>query len=420
MRIAISVLLLSIALSAGATNRDLSLAREMLEDAIVRDDADGMNLVRDRILRIAAGSSDRGVQRDAHYLVALSDLYESFSAYRDAASAARLAADGIRHADRAIEIDPQFADAWILSSTLRFNASRMGKPAPPDPPGAPNRYARALELNAKSPGVALWNGIIRSFNPDGAAKPEGVQILDDLASRLDADRAATGRRFGLWDAQAHGWRILVRMASDEPNIETLRTLSNRLREQRPDFGLGDVIAEAATERRFVAAPTAGWQPFLSDASGDGKRSDLPDVVRVDRTEDPDRLWYRVTFREPLKRSFGVNVVVNRTGSPATGMAWWGKDSTFRFDRLVTAWVTRDGDRYFGRVGVTDEEGARGARLAKITGDVVLALGDENSIVVGVPRDALALTDASIVIAAGGSHLVWNDDASTPVVQNKSR
>ena len=34
------------------------------------------------------------------------------------------------------------------------------------------------------------------------------------------------------------------------------------------------------------------------------------------------------------RSFGVNVVINRSGDPATGMRWWGTGSNFRFDRLV--------------------------------------------------------------------------------------
>src|SRR5260370_11739226 len=86
----------------------------------------------------------------------------------------------------------------------------------------------------------------------------------------------------------------------------------------------------------------------SDLAGDGKVATHPDVISVDRAESGDRLWYRVTFREPLPRSFGTNIVVNRSGDPAAGMAWWGTGSTFRFDRLVTAWISRHGDRYFGR------------------------------------------------------------------------
>lgn len=204
----------------------------------------------------------------------------------------------------------------------------------------------------------------------------------------------------------------MRIAQDEPRAETLRPLAAKLLEQRPDFALAQQINESVIERRFVAAPNVNWQPFLTDAADDAKNPKLPDVVSVDRADEGDRVWYRVTFREPLPRSFGVNVVVNRNGDPFTGMKWWGGNSTFRFDRLVTAWITRDGDRYFGRVGVTDEDGARGARLVKIPADIAIAMGgDGRSVMLGVPRDAIGLTEKSTVVVAGGSHLVWNDDAS---------
>jgi hypothetical protein len=217
----------------------------------------------------------------------------------------------------------------------------------------------------------------------------------------------------LWDAQAHAWKILVRMAQDDPRSETLRPMAAQLLVQRPDFALAQQLADSVAERRFVTAPALTWQPFLADASGDGKNPKLPDVIAVDRAEDGDRLWYRVTFREPLPRSFGVNLVINRKGDPTTGMPWWGSGSTFRFDRLVTAWISRDGDRYFGRVGVTDDDGARGARLTKIPGDIRLAMAnDDRSVIIGVPRNALGLTDSSTMVVAGGSHLVWNDDATS--------
>lgn len=414
MRTAILLILFALALPLSA-DRDLTLAREMLEDAIIRDDADGIDIARDRLLRIAASAGDRRVERDAHYLIALSSFWESFSAYRDTATVARIVTAAIHHADRAIEIDPQFADAWMISSSLRFAAMRAGHPAPPDPPGAPNRGAKAMELDAKSPMVAFSMGVVRSINPAGPANPDGVKIIDELADRLDADRAATGRRFGLWDAQAHAWKILVRMASAEPRAETLRPMVAKLLEERPDFALAQDIASSLMERRFVTAPSVTWTPFLTDAAGDGKTATLPDVVSVDRATDGDRVWYRVTYREPLPRSFGVNLVVNRSGDPATGMRWWGGGSTFHFDRLVTAWITRDGDRYFGRIGVTDDEGARGVRFAKLSSDVQLAMSEDNrSVMIGVPREAIDLTDASTVVVAGGSHLVWNDDATSVV------
>jgi hypothetical protein len=217
----------------------------------------------------------------------------------------------------------------------------------------------------------------------------------------------------LWDAEAHAMKIMVRIAVDDPRAETLRPLVAHLLEQRPDFALGQDLAASVAERRFVAAPAVTWQPFLVDGAGDGQSPEHPDVIAVDRAESGGRQWYRVTFREPLPRSFGTNIVVNRSGDPATGMLWWGSGSTFRFDRLVTAWISRDGDRYFGRVGVTDEDGARGMRFSKITSDIQLAMGgDGRSLLIGVPRTALGVTDKSTIVVAGGSHLVWNDDAAS--------
>jgi hypothetical protein len=203
------------------------------------------------------------------------------------------------------------------------------------------------------------------------------------------------------------------MAQDEPRADTMGTMAARLMELRPDFAQGQELLAYSTEHRFVAAPAVTWKPFLTDAAGDGKSPKNPDVVAVDRAEDGDRWWYRVAFHDPLPPSFGINIVVNRSGDPATGMKWWGNGSTARFDRLVTAWITRSGDRYFGRVGVTDDLGSRGARIAKISSDIQLAMADDNrSVMIGVPKSALELTDASMVVVAGGTHLVWNDDAAS--------
>ena len=390
MRTIVICLLLALPIRAS----ELSLAREMLDDAVIRDDADGMQLVRERLERIAAGADDKTVRRDAHYLAALSALFESFSGRRDAAATARIVAAGIGQAERAVEIDPQFADAITVAAMLR----RAGPPKIADPSSVP---------------LAFYGAMLRSFNPAGAAPAEGVKMFDELAARLDAERAATGRRFGLWDAEAHAWTIMVRLAQDAPRAETLRPMAAQLMQQRPDFALGRQLADAVAERRFVAAPSIPWQPFLTDAAGDGKNPTLPDIVSVDRAQDGDRMWYRITFHDPLPRSFGVNLVVNRSGDPFTGMKWWGGGSTFRFDRLLTAWITRDGDRYFGRVGVTDDDGARGARLSKIPADIQLAMAnDDRSVIVGVPRAALGLTDTSTMVVAGGTHLVWNDDATS--------
>ena len=411
-QLALLLFLFILSCNLSAADRELAFARDMMEDAILRNDVEGIEVARARLIRIAAETGDRTVERDARYLAALSSMVEMYTGFVDSATAAKLMVPAIRHADRVVEIDPNFADGWMLSATVRVNAARAGVSVPKDPDGAPNRFERATELDAKSPGVAFFAGVRRSSNPLGAAPPEGVQMFDDLVARLDADRAATGRRFGLWDAEARAWQILVRMAQDEPRADVLKPMAARLVELRPDFAQARDLLASVTEHPFVAAPAVTWKPFLVDAVGDGKSPKNPDVVAVDRAEDGERWWYRVEFHDPLPLSFGVNIVVNRSGDPATGNKWWGNGSTARFDRLVTAWITRNGDRYFGRVGVTDDLGSRGARMMKIPADIQIAMASDNrSVMIGVPKSALELTDASTIVVAGGTHLVWNDDGS---------
>jgi len=362
--------------------RELALARDMLADAVIRNDEEGMRLARERLERV-------GDDRDAHYWIAIATMFEAVSGWRDAAATAQLYAIGTKHIDRALEIDPKFADGWMISAMLHKRDMERAK--------------HAIELDPKAPAVSFFTAFMRSFNPNGGAPPEGVKAFDELAARVDDP---------LWLAEARIWQVLVRVASDDPRPEILRPMSAKLTAEYPQCAGAKQIAAAVAEHQFVAAPKVAWKPFLVDAAGDGKNEKLPDIVSVDRADDGDRAWFRVTFHDPLPRSFGVNLVVNRSGDQTKGMKWWGKDSTFQFDRLVTTWISRDGDHYFGRIGVTDEDGARTAHPAKLSSDVLMAMSDDNrSVMIGVKRDDLGLTDKSAIVVAGGSHLVWNDDAT---------
>src|ERR1043166_1123137 len=97
MRNVLIFILLAAVLPARAADRELTLAREMLEDTILRDDAEGMQLARERLLRILAEANDCPTLPDGHYLIALSAFFESLSAYVDAGTSGRAAAAGIPH-----------------------------------------------------------------------------------------------------------------------------------------------------------------------------------------------------------------------------------------------------------------------------------------------------------------------------------
>jgi hypothetical protein len=384
-----------ISCTAYGADRELTLARSALEDAILRDDAEGMRLARGRLALVAADSPTA----ETHYLIGLAAFFESTNAWRDAKESARLIALGIRHADRALELDRDFADALMLSSALRFYGMRAGIST--DPKEMSVRRVRATDLGPTAPFVSYINGITSSMNPAGPARPEGIRAFDEMAQRSR----------GFWKLQAEAWRLIVRTAADEPDIERLRPMAAQLFAEDPQFELAKSMVDFVVPRRFAAVPDVKWQPLLTDAPNDGIVATRPDVISVDRADAANRVWFRVRFRERVPSSAGVNIVVNRSGDAYSGMRWWGQGSTFRFDRLVTAWIVREGDGFYGRLGVTDEDGARAVRFSKLSDDVQVAVADD-TMIVSVPRDTLGLTEKSTIVVASGSHFVWNDDATS--------
>jgi len=84
----------------------------------------------------------------------------------------------------------------------------------------------------------------------------------------------------------------------------------------------------------------------------------------------------------------------------------GEGRLFSLERPLRADARLGGHFVLGHVDAT-------GWLTKLATDVVIAMGgDERSVMVGVPRGVLALTDKSAMIAAGGTHLAWNDDATS--------
>jgi hypothetical protein len=150
-----------------------------------------------------------------------------------------------------------------------------------------------------------------------------------------------------------------------------------------------------------------------EAAGDGVSRTLPDARELAVAVDRPRglVWFRVTLdAAPPAAWLGINVALDVDGDPANGRAWWGQNKAFRFDRLVTAYLSK-GDGYWqGIAAIGDAAGAAVGRLDGIPGDVrVVVDRARRAIAVGVPRDALGLRGPARVIATVGSSMTFNDD-----------
>src|SRR4029077_5563732 len=85
-----------------------------------------------------------------------------------------------------------------------------------------------------------------------------------------------------------------------------------------------------------------------DGKGDGRDPALADAAQLAYRFDQqqDLLWFRIAlYGQPNKDAFGVNLVIDTGGDDSTKVNWWGANKTFKFDRLVTASVTRGAKGY---------------------------------------------------------------------------
>jgi len=152
-----------------------------------------------------------------------------------------------------------------------------------------------------------------------------------------------------------------------------------------------------------------WRTLASDPAGDGKPG-LPDARALFTANDPVRplVWFRIDLEGPVPaRWIGVNLVLDDDGDPADGAAWWGKNTAFHFDHLVTAWLFQVGSRWEGSVGIVP---AADAAAFRVTNDREVHLAIDRAarrVYVGVRLPDLGASPR--LVAAVGSAMVHSDD-----------
>lgn len=224
--------------------------------------------------------------------------------------------------------------------------------------------------------------------------------LDDLvAQRPGGD--------GDWDRESVGWIGFTTGpgAAGDAVLEV------------DEVELVPAIPVSRSRRARPQAPPVGgeWRTLAEDAAGDGGGGRLPDARALAYLYDRegDRLWFRFDLEAPLSGDWlGVNLAVDTDLDPGNGMAWWGTNGGFHFDRLVTVWLSRAaaGD-YQGVVGVADAAGAGEMWPTNVlAGGVDFSFGDGNRrIYVGVPRTALDDDLEMNVLGVVGSAFVPSDE-----------
>ena len=161
-----------------------------------------------------------------------------------------------------------------------------------------------------------------------------------------------------------------------------------------------------------AAPPQIWTVLAFDAKGDGRDPTLLDAAQLSYSYDQQQemLWFRVSlYGKPPEGAFGINIVVDTGSNDSEKMNWWGANKDLKFDRLVTAWVTRDENGYQGTIGVGDVAGVKAKNINNLLQNNLQIRVEGDSIVVGLRRKDLTDKMKMNLIAAVGSNRDWNDD-----------
>lgn len=155
-----------------------------------------------------------------------------------------------------------------------------------------------------------------------------------------------------------------------------------------------------------------WSVLAFDAKGDAREPSLADAAQVSYRYDKqqDFLWFRVSlYGTPNEQAFGVNIVFDTGGDEAAKTNWWGGNKAFKFDRLVTAWVTRGAGGYQGTIGVGDAAGAQTKQFNNLSQNNLQVRVEGDAIVIGVKRTDVTDKLKLSFVAAVGSNQDWNDD-----------
>ena len=319
---------------------------------------------------------------------------------------------------RAHELDSMEADAGATLAFCILQRFMLGKATPDQGPLMGTWLAKAREGStgdsqpASVRVMSLWLATGQNMNtPEqiDAAMDRFTELGRALSEEVEPD-------FWTVFGQVLAARALI--FSPRPRPLEAGLLTEALLDKYPHFPaakrflLPFVTAHSPLEDGWGELD---WIVLAEELEPDGGMAGLADGVAVSYAfeEKTAMLWIRVHLTDaPDVERFGMNLVVDRDGSQATGSAWWGGTSPFTFDRLVSAWVAHDEDgKYRGAVGVTDDEGAYHGEMTNL-GSVGTAFGidsEEQALLLRVPWNALTDVDTLRFLVAVGSNAQWNDN-----------
>jgi hypothetical protein len=305
--------------------------------------------------------------------------------------------------------------ALRLQTTIRpgFAAPFAGVWAPLDREGmlADLSGYRGLRFRARGSGATFLAGFrrgtpttstnfLRAFTPTDSWSLVEIDF-SELAPQPSA-RASL-----VWSPRDVGWLGFTSQAGSAGDlwleIDDVELVGSAEPPAREPSASGSRVVRT----RLAAAPDdAGleWKLLAEEEEADGRYPSLPDAARLSYAVKGGRLTLRIDLVEPLPAKWlGVNVAIDCDEDPRNGLAWWGFNKEFHFDRLLSAYLTRSGSEYQGVVGITDAKGAEAFDLTRLGSEVLSVAVDSEAKSIFV---SVALRNVNVHVGSDGNfHLV---------------
>ncbi len=404
---------------------EFDAAVALLRDAALRMDSPGIQFLKGRFEPFL---DEPGLVAEAQYQMGFADLASLFSP--DMSNRTAGPEETMQRIERAIdtlaastEQDATRLETWcMLALAERVHATVVSGEKQRDMLAASEKHlAKASAIDENHPEVLAAIAMCKLFGGDTTAMAPLEASVEAYRRQISGDRSTDA---GWWPLMARS--MLAQMDRFSGRASRALELIEECLSLEPDFpmaaqmkpGLEATVAamgEGYPALDIARLPKATWTVLSEDPSDDVRDATLADGKTFAYWLDAstETVWFRFELHKNLHpEAFGVNLVVDDDADQATGTGWWGTNTVFTMDRLVTVWVTlEDNGKYIGTVGVSDLDNLNQRDFAGLHrgGIDFVTLKDRDAIVVGLPASYLSDGPRVNIIGAVGSNAVWNDD-----------
>ncbi len=415
--------LLFVACRSDQTEKEFLHARAQLLETSMKADSAGIVAARQSFEKFL--QNERVARNDSlaawtHYYIAFANWQLALPTMGNRPNALKLMEEALAHVAAATKLRENLFEAYSVQRRCQYWIFMLD-------PGHDRSFLvesraafkKAQVLAPRHPVMMMEEAIELYYKPAqaGGDQQKGLERFQAALQQFELQKEMEPSQARWWQATTHvmyGQAQLGvgRVAAAEEEFQAALKLE-------PNFDYVKTTMLPMTQ--FVAAPAiraltnASWINLAHDSETDGYNPAWAAVNTLSYFYDAasDTIWFKLDLsRLPNPDAFGINLVVDADQDQSTGSNWWGGNRAFKYDRLVSVWVVKEGANAFrGAVGVGDFHGVNAGRYTNLYRNNLAFRADSASktMLLGMKSTELDEDGRMNLIAAVGSNAGWNDD-----------